>query len=52
MLRKHSTKFNYHSNGIIKMLSEINYECYFIKDRKLVKINEILESTEPTNFFS
>lgn len=51
MLRKWSAKFNYHPNDIIKILSDIGYDCYFIKNGALVKIKEVNEKTTATNFY-
>lgn len=51
MLRKWSAKYGYHPNEIIKILSDIGYECYYINDAKLVNIKEIDEETIATNFY-
>lgn len=51
MLRKWSAKFGYHPNDIIKILSDIGYKCYFIKNMKLVEIKEVKEDTISTNFY-
>jgi len=51
MLRKWSAKYGYHPNDIIKILEEIGYECFFVKNEKLVKIKRINEKTKATNFF-
>lgn len=50
MLRKWSAKFNYHPNDIIAMLSNIGYICYAISDNSFIKINEVNDNTEETNF--
>ena len=51
MLRKWSAKYDYHPNDIIKILKDIGYECFFLRDEKLVKINQVNEKTKATNFF-
>ncbi len=51
MLRKWSAKFGYHPNDIIKILSDIDYKCYFIKNMRLVEIKEVKEDTISTNFY-
>ena len=51
MLRKWSAKFGYHPNEIINLLDKIGYRCYYIKAKKLMKINKINEKTKPTNFY-
>lgn len=51
MLRKWSAKFEYHPNDIIKILSNIGYKCYFLRNGKLVEIKKITEKTKVTNFF-
>jgi FkbM family methyltransferase len=50
MLRKWSRKFNYHPNEIIKLLKNLNYECYAISDKTFKKIKEVTEDTIETNF--
>lgn len=50
MLRKWSAKFNYHPNDIIAMLSNIGYVCYAISDNNFIKINEVNDDIEETNF--
>lgn len=49
MLRKWSAKFDYHPNDIINLLRKLDYECYSVGE-KIISINEISESTIPTNF--
>lgn len=51
MLRKWSAKFNYHPNDIIKILKEIGYSCYYVKNNKLINIKKINEKTIATNFY-
>ena len=50
MLRKWSAKFNYHPNDIISILNNIGYTCYAINDNGFIKINQVDENTEETNF--
>jgi FkbM family methyltransferase len=35
MLRKWTSKFNYHPNDIIELLSDIGYGCYVLSDKRL-----------------
>ena len=51
MLRKWSAKFNYHPNDIIKLLSQIGYRCFKIKNGLLAEFFSMDESTTETNFF-
>lgn len=51
MLRKWSAKYEYHPNDIIKILSEIGYNCYFVQKCALIKIKEINQKTTATNFY-
>ena len=51
MLRKWSAKFAYHPNEIIKLLKNIDYDCFTIKDGSLKKLLKITASTVETNFF-
>ena len=51
MLRKWSAEYGYHPNDIILILKEIGYECFFVKNGKLVKIKKVSENTVATNFF-
>ena len=51
MLRKWSAKFNYHPNEIIKLFCQIGYECFIVKENKLIKILLVDEETVETNFF-
>ena len=50
MLRKWSAKFNYHPNDIIKLLAELNYDCYAISEESYYKIDKITEETVETNY--
>ena len=51
MLRKWTTKFNYHPNDIIKFFSELNYECFVIQNERLKRFTTVNETTEETNYF-
>ncbi|HTC00865.1 MAG TPA: hypothetical protein VK705_09300, partial [Ferruginibacter sp.] len=51
MLRKWSAKYNYHPNDIIKLFSDKDYSCFFSKNNSLIRITEITDATEHTNFF-
>ena len=51
MLRKWSAKFGYHPNDIIKILSNIGYKCFFLKNGELIEIKKVAEKTKATNFF-
>ncbi|GMQ63301.1 FkbM family methyltransferase [Vallitalea maricola] len=51
MLRKWSAKFGYHPNKIIDFFSDIDYECFIIKNKQLKQIKTINENTIETNYF-
>ena len=51
MLRKWSSKFDYHPNDIISLLKGIGYNCYYIEANKLREIKKITDKTLSTNFF-
>ncbi|OEJ69567.1 FkbM family methyltransferase [Magnetovibrio blakemorei] len=51
MLRKWAAKFGYHPNDIIKLLSDIGYECFAYVDEKIEKFTSVTPDTLPTNFF-
>lgn len=51
LLRKHSKRFGYHPNDVIKMMSNLGYSCSLIKDGRVENLQEITEDTEETNFF-
>jgi FkbM family methyltransferase len=51
MLRKWTTKFNYHPNDIIKLLKEIGYQCFISRKNKLVQFGYVDENTIETNYF-
>lgn len=51
MLRKWSQKFNYHPDDIIKLLSDIGYQCCGIENSKMNKILSVSSELETTNFF-
>jgi FkbM family methyltransferase len=50
MLRKWSSKFNYHPNDIIFLLGRIGYSCFYIENKKLVLLTEVSDFTTATNF--
>lgn len=51
LLRKWSAKFNYHPNDVIKILGDIGYECYYVKNNKLARIKQVTDKTSATNFY-
>jgi len=51
LLRKWAKEFNYHPNDVVKILDEIGYDCYVTKENGLIKILEVNDHTESTNFF-
>ena len=51
MLRKWSAKFGYHPNEIITLLSNIGYDCFYVRKDKLVRIRAMDEQTVATNYF-
>lgn len=52
MLRKWSSKFNYHPNEIIKFFSDLGYRCFTaLPNEKLQEFFRMDESTIETNFF-
>ncbi|MBS1638280.1 MAG: FkbM family methyltransferase [Bacteroidetes bacterium] len=51
MLRKWAAKFNYHPNDIIRLFSDIGYNCYISQQGKLKAIQAVTEETMETNFF-
>ena len=51
MLRKWSAKFNYHPNELIQFFSGLGYQCFAIRNGRLVQILEITDATVETNFF-
>lgn len=50
-LRKWAAKFNYHPNDIFDFFVKLDYEAYYVKNKKLIKIDRVTEDTEQTNFF-
>lgn len=50
MLRKWSSKFDYHPNDIISLLKAIGYSCYKMNNGWLEPIKEVNEETIETNF--
>ncbi|MBT7557038.1 FkbM family methyltransferase [Candidatus Woesearchaeota archaeon] len=51
ILRKWSSKFNYHSNDIIELFKSVGYGCYFVIKGRLKEITTITDETIETNFF-
>lgn len=51
MLRKWTSKFNYHPNDIISLFTRIGYECFVITEGKLKKFTHVDEYTIDTNYF-
>lgn len=51
MLRKWSSKFGYHPNEIISFFKKLNYTCYSLNRERLIKFDEMDDSTIETNFF-
>lgn len=51
MLRKWTTKFNYHPNEIIDLLSTLGYDCFVLLDKKLKRFYTVDENTIETNYF-
>ncbi len=51
MLRKWSEKFNYHPNDIIKLLTDVGYDCFVNEDGVLKHFFSMDEQTKETNFF-
>jgi FkbM family methyltransferase len=51
MLRKWTSKFNYHPNEIIELLGSIGYNCYTLDGDKLKSFNKVDENTKETNYF-
>jgi FkbM family methyltransferase len=50
MLRKWSSKFNYHPNEIIQLLTGVGYGCYVINNGYLVEFHKMNDTTAETNF--
>ena len=50
LLRKWSKKFNYSVNDVVNFFSNINFNCYKIKNKKLVSVKTITDKTINTNF--
>jgi len=51
MLRKWTSKFNYHPNDIINLLSQFGYRCFVLEDKILKPFNLVDENTKETNYF-
>lgn len=51
MLRKWSSKFNYHPNDIIKLLINEGYRIFTAKENSLLEFFHMDEDTVETNFF-
>jgi len=50
ILRKWSKKFGYHPNDLIGLFRELNYQCYIIRDNKIVEFGQVDENTTETNY--
>ena len=51
MLRKHSARFNYHPNEIIKYMDNLGYDCFTFHNHHFVIFKQMDENTVETNFF-
>ena len=51
LLRKWSAKFNYHPNEVINLFKNMGYDCYFVINKSLKKIEKMTDETIQTNFF-
>ena len=51
MLRKWTTKFNYHPNEIIDFLKQFGYKCFVAHSGKLSTFEKVDETTVETNYF-
>jgi FkbM family methyltransferase len=50
MLRKWSTKFNYHPNDILELFFKLGYRCFFVQGAKLQEFFAMDDETVETNF--
>jgi FkbM family methyltransferase len=50
MLRKWTSKFNYHPNDIIDFLNNLGYACFVIENNKLQAFEKVDEYTTQTNY--
>lgn len=50
MVRKWTANFYYHPNKIINFFSDLNYQCFKIKNKKLIEFPFMDEETLDTNF--
>lgn len=51
MLRKWSSKFDYHPNDIISFFKNLNYRCFVIENNMLKPFDWVDEKTIETNYF-
>lgn len=51
MLRKWTSKFNYHPNDIISFFKELGYSCFVQNNGKLRRFDQVDENTPETNYF-
>jgi FkbM family methyltransferase len=51
LLRKWAAKFDYQPNEVIRLLRDIGYHCFTVKDGKLSLLFEMDDKTMETNFF-
>ena len=49
LLRKWSAAYDYHPNDVIKMLRELNFQCFCV-NKNLTEIFEVTDKTIETNF--
>jgi FkbM family methyltransferase len=51
MLRKWSSKFDYHPNDIISFFHSLGYSCFITKEGQLKSFESVNENTQETNYF-
>ena len=51
LLRKHCARFHYSPNEVINFMSELDYSCFILENKKLIKFIKMDEDTLATNFF-
>ena len=51
MLRKWAKRFDYHPNELIAYLAQFGYQCYTLRDNKLVPFPVMTDETVETNFY-
>ena len=50
LLRKHCARFHYSPNEVITFMSELDYSCFILENKKLIKFIKMDENTLATNF--